>query len=497
MADALPLRTQHFINNEFVDSIDGKTFDTINPATEEVLATMQMASAADVDKAVVAARAAFSDKWETSTGVSRRDLLFKLADLIDKHADRLAEVESLDNGKPLAVAKGADVALTVQHFKYFAGWADKGMCGKTIPTSIMAADHFAMTVHEPVGVVGCIIPWNFPLLMMAWKLAPLLACGCTAVLKTSEKTPCTALMVCQLIKEAGFPPGVVNVLSGYGPSAGEALGRHMDVDKICFTGSSAVGLKIIEMAAQSNMKRVTLELGGKSPMIICDDADIDQAVAAADFGLFFNAGQCCCASTRILIQDTVYDEVVAKCVEAAQKKKLCSPKDADCSQGPQVDKIQFDKILGYIESGKKEGATVECGGGRHGDKGYFIQPTVFGNVEDSMKIAQEEIFGPVMQCLKFKTIDEAVRRANDTKYGLAAGVCSRDIGKAIGIAKRLKAGSVWINCWDQFDDATPFGGYKTSGWGREKSEYALENFTEIKCIQFPINDHKEKKARVA
>jgi len=243
-------------------------------------------------------------------------------------------------------------------------------------------------------------------------------------------------------------------------------------------------------------KRVTLELGGKSPMIICEDADLDQAVAAADFGLFFNAGQCCCASSRLLIEETIYDEFVKKCVESAKAKKLTSPKSADCSQGPQVDKIQFDKILGYINSGKTEGAKLECGGGRHGDTGFYIQPTVFSNVTDEMKIAKEEIFGPVMQCMKFKTIDEAVERANATQYGLAAGVCSRDIGKAMGIAKRLKAGTVWINCWDQFDDATPFGGYKTSGWGREKSEYALENFTEVKCIQFPINDQPAKKRRV-
>merc|ERR1712113_919230 len=261
-----------------------------------------------------------------------------------------------------------------------------------------------------------------------------------------------------------------------------------DVDKECFTGSSAVGHKIIMMAAQSNMKRVTLELGGKSPMIVCEDADLDQAVDAADFGLFFNAGQCCCASSRLLVEETIYDEFVKKCVEKAKAKKLTSPQSADCSQGPQVDKIQFDKILGYIESGKKEGATLMCGGAQEGTKGFYVQPTVFGDVKDDMKIAKEEIFGPVMQCMKFKTIEEAVERANNTVYGLAAGVCSRDIGKAMGIAKQLKAGTVWINCWDQFDDATPFGGYKTSGWGREKSEYALENFTEVKCIQFPIND---------
>jgi len=286
------------------------------------------------------------------------------------------------------------------------------------------------------------------------------------------------------------------MFNGYG-DAGELVARHMDVDKVCFTGSSAVGLKIIEMAAQSNMKRVTLELGGKSPMIVCEDADLDQAVDAADFGLFFNAGQCCCASSRLLVEESIYDEFVKKCVEKAKAKKLTSPQSADCSQGPQVDKIQFDKILGYIESGKKEGATLHCGGAQEGTKGFYVQPTVFGDVKDDMKIAKEEIFGPVMQCMKFKTVEEAIERANNTVYGLAAGVCSRDIGKAMGIAKQLKAGTVWINCWDQFDDATPFGGYKTSGWGREKSEYALENFTEVKCIQFPINDPPSKKRKTA
>lgn len=495
---ALALRTQHFINNEFVDSVDPKsTITTLNPATEEVLATVQKAGQADVDKAVRVARDAFKDKWETSSGVTRRDLMNKFADLIEKHADRLAEVESLDNGKPVAVSKAADIPLVVQHFRYYAGWADKGMCGKTIPTSIMDASHFAMTIHEPIGVVGCIVPWNYPMLMATWKLAPLLACGCTCVLKSSEKTPLTALMMGELFKEAGFPPGVVNVISGDG-ATGEMLTRHMDVDKISFTGSSVVGHKIIKYAAESNMKRVSVELGGKSPLIICEDADLDQAAEVSDFGLFFNCGQCCCASSRILVEESIHDEFVAKVVEKAKAKKTgISPTDSKCDQGPVVDKVQFDKVMSYIESGKAQGAKVECGGAREGDKGFFIQPTIFSNVTDDMKICKEEIFGPVMQCLKFKTIDEAVERANDSVYGLAAGICSRDIGKAIGIAKRLKAGSVWINTWNQFDDATPFGGYKTSGWGRDKSEYALHNFTEVKCIQFPINDPPSKKRKTA
>jgi len=478
---ALPLKAQHFINNEFVDSAVPATFETVNPVTEEVLATVQKGGEQEVNTAVKTAREAFKT-WGCSTGASRRDLLWKLADLIAKHSDRLAEVESLDNGKPQPVAKAADVALTEQHFRYFAGWADKGLCGKTIPTSVMAPNHFAMTVHEPVGVVGCIIPWNYPLLMMAWKLAPLLACGCTCVLKSSEKTPLSALLMCQLIQEAGFPAGVVNVINGDG-ATGALIAQHMDVDKVCFTGSSAVGHKIIQMSASSNMKRVTLELGGKSPLIVCADADLDEAASVAASGLFFNNGQCCCASSRILVQDTIYADFVKKCTEKAP----------GVWQGPVVDKVQFDKVMGYIESGKKQGAKVEIGGARDGDKGFFIQPTVFSNVTDDMTIAKEEIFGPVLQCMQFSTIDEAVERANNTVFGLAAGVMSRDIGRAMSIAKRLQAGSVWINTWNQFDDAVPFGGYKTSGWGREKSEYALENFTEVKCIQFPLDEPPAKK----
>jgi|EP01083_Nonionella_stella_P000211 aldehyde dehydrogenase (NAD+) len=477
------INAQLFINNEFVDSKSGETFDTIDPSTEEVLAKMQRANKDDVDIAVSAATNAFTT-WRDVSGPDRRDLLLKLADLMEENQQFLAEWESKDNGKPVSVARDIDIALGIKHLRYFAGWADK-IQGKTIPTENV--NSMAMTIHEPIGVVGCIIPWNFPIVMMMWKLGPLLACGCTTVLKSSEKTPITALLIAQLIKEAGFPAGVVNVLSGYGPDCGNAIAVHPDVDKVAFTGSSAVGHEIVKSSGASNLKKVTLELGGKSALIVCEDADLDQAADTAHVGLFLNHGQCCCASSRILVDAKIHDAFVQKCIERAKKQKLGTSEGMD--QGPQVDKVQYDKVMDYIESGKKEGATCEIGGKRHGDKGYYIEPTVFTNVTDDMKIAKEEIFGPVMQLMKFDTIEEAIIRANSSHYGLAAGVCSTNIATAMGIARRLKAGTVWINMYDDFDAAIPFGGYKQSGWGREKGEYALENFTEVKLIQFPINNY--------
>jgi len=345
----------------------------------------------------------------------------------------------------------------------------------------------AFTIHEPIGVVAGIIPWNFPLLMFVWKIAPILACGNTCIIKSSEKTPLTALLMGKLAKDAGFPPGVVNVLSGYGPDCGAALARHPDVDKIAFTGSSRVGHEIVKYSGSSNLKKVSLELGGKSPLIICDDAQLGEAADIAHIGLFLNHGQCCCASSRIFVDAKIYDQFVKLCIERA--KHITIGTEEGKFQGPQVDKIQFDKILGYIESGKQEGAKCVLGGKRIGTKGYFLEPTIFTNVKDEMKIAKEEIFGPVMQIMKFDTIEEVIERANDTSYGLAAGVCSSDIAKAMGIAKRLKAGTVWINQYDDFDAAIPFGGYKESGWGRDKGEYALENFMEVKTINFPVNNY--------
>jgi aldehyde dehydrogenase (NAD+) len=484
-----PLETRHFINGEFVNSINGATFDTINPTTEEKLATVQSADADDVDAAVAAARAAFAidGKWRTTNASGRRDLMLKLADLIERNRDYLARLESLDNGKPAAVANSADIHLAIQTIRYYAGWADK-IQGKTIPVD---GNFFAYTRHEPVGVVGQIIPWNFPILMLAWKWGPALATGCTIVMKTSEKTPLTALAIAKLSAAAGFPAGVINVLSGFGPSAGEPLAKHMDVDKIAFTGSTAVGHLIQQFSGQSNLKRVTLELGGKSPNIIFDDCDIDQAIAASQVGLFLNMGQCCCAGSRVFVQDTIYDEFIRRATEEAEKAKIGDPLHEHTTQGPQVDKLQFDSVMRYIDSGKQsvaEGkARLLTGGNRYGEKGYFIEPTVFADVQDDCKIAREEIFGPVMSILKFSTIEEVIARANDTKYGLAAGIMTRDVGKALRVSSAIRAGTVWVNCYDKFDPAAPFGGFKSSGIGRELGEYGLHNYTEVKVVVTPID----------
>ena len=405
-----------------------------------------------------------------------------LADLLEQHLDELAALESLDNGKPVAIARAADLPLTIGCFRYYAGWADK-VQGRTVP---IAGNYFCYTRHEPIGVVGQIIPWNFPLLMLAWKLAPALATGNTIVLKPAEQTPLTALRVGELILEAGFPTGVVNMLPGYGPTAGAAIARHPDIDKVAFTGSTEVGHLIMEAAAQSNLKGVTLELGGKSPNIVFADADLDQAIEGSHFGLFFNQGQCCTAGSRLFVEDKCYDEFIERSVARAKTRTVGDPFDPEIEQGPQIDQIQMDKILGYIESGKSEGASLETGGSRVGDRGYFVEPTVFTNVRDDMKIAQEEIFGPVMSIMKFSDLDEVVQRANDTMYGLAAAVWTRDIGKAHAIAHSVRAGTVWVNCYDVFDAGAAFGGFKQSGIGRELGEYGLQHYSEIKTVTISL-----------
>ena len=472
--------TQLLINNQWVPSESGKTFATVNPATGEEIAQVAEADAADVDKAVKAARAAFErGPWRRKMPASERGrLLNRLADLIEKNADELAQLETLDNGKPLTVARGGDVRLTIACYRYYAGWADK-IQGKTIPID---GNYFCYTRLEPVGVVGQIIPWNFPLLMQAWKLAPALAAGNTVILKPAEQTPLTALRVGELIVEAGFPPGVVNILPGYGPTAGAAIANHMDIDKVAFTGSTEVGHLIMEAAAKSNLKRVTLELGGKSPNIVFADADMDQAIEGSHFALFFNQGQCCCAGSRLFVEEKAYDEFVDKSVARAKKRTVGDPFDKKTEQGPQVDDVQFDKVMSYIDAGKREGATLACGGNRVGDRGYFIEPTVFADVQDDMKIAREEIFGPVMTILKFHDMDELIERANKTMYGLAAAVWTRDIGKAHAIANHVRAGTVWVNCYDVFSAAAPFGGFKQSGMGRELGEYGLQQYTEAKTV---------------
>jgi len=474
-----------FINNEWVDSVSGKTFPTLNPCTEEKICDVAEGDKADVDLAVKAAREAFklNSPWRTMNASDRGQLLNRFANLIERDQKYLSELETLDNGKPLNVAFNVDLVLTIKCYRYYAGWTDK-IEGKTIPID---GDFFCYTRHEPIGVVGQIIPWNFPLLMQAWKLAPALAAGNTVVMKPAEQTPLTALYIAQLIKEAGFPPGVVNLVPGYGPTAGAAISEHMDVDKVAFTGSTEVGKLIQQAAGRSNLKTVTLELGGKSPHVVFDDCgDLEAAVESCHFGLFFNQGQCCIAGSRVFVQDTIYDKFVALSAERAKRRTVGSPWEDSNEQGPQIDQEQFDKILELIESGKKDGAKLHCGGSRHSDKGYFIQPTVFSDVTDEMRIAKEEIFGPVMQIMKFSTMDEVIERSNNSVYGLGAAVNTTSIERALQFSHGVRAGTVWVNAYDVFCAQAPFGGYKMSGSGRELGEYGLEQYSEIKTVMIKI-----------
>jgi aldehyde dehydrogenase (NAD+) len=467
------------IDGKWVDSQSGKTFETINPSTGDTICQVAEGDAADVDLAVKAARRAFESKvWRNTTPAERGRLLLKLADLIDANATELAALETLDNGKPIQDSMTIDIPAAANMYRYYAGWADK-IHGKTLPIS---GPYQGYTRHEPVGVAGQIIPWNFPALMHAHKWAPALACGCTCVLKPAEQTPLTAVRVAELAMEAGFPEGVINVVPGFGPTAGAAVATHPDVDKVTFTGSTAVGRIIMRAAAETNLKRVTLELGGKSPNIIFADADVDTAAKFAYFALFFNMGQCCCAGSRLFVEEPVYDQVLDYLTQRAKKQKIGDPFDHATTQGPQVSQEQFDTIMKYIESGKSEGARCVTGGRSIDRPGYFIEPTVFDAVEDEMTIAREEIFGPVLSVMKFSDVDEAIRRGNNTTYGLAAGVWTKDIDKANRLAAELKAGTVWINCYDVFDPSAPFGGFRTSGIGRELGEYGLASYLEIKTV---------------
>jgi phenylacetaldehyde dehydrogenase len=478
--DFIAGRSRMLIDGKFVAAASGQTFASYNPATGEVLAQVPEGDKEDIDRAVTAARRAFEGRWRKLTPSERGRLLWKLGDLIEQHADEFAQLESLDNGKPVAVARVADVPLAADLFRYMAGWATK-IEGNTIPLSIPGGGYLAYTLREPVGVVGQIIPWNFPLLMAAWKLGPALASGCAVVLKVAEQTPLSALRLGELIQEAGFPAGAVNIVSGFGETAGAALAAHPGVDKIAFTGSTEVG-KLIVQAAAGNLKKVSLELGGKSPNVVFKDADLDTAIPGAASAIFFNHGQCCCAGSRLYVEKGVFDKVVEGVAEAGKQIKIGPGMDMTTQMGPLVSSEQLDRVCGYLESGRKDGARAVIGGKRVGERGYFVAPTVLTDVKPSMKVYQEEIFGPVVTALPFSDPGEVEAAANDTIYGLAAGIWTKDIGKAHSLAQQLRAGTVWINCYNVFDAALPFGGYKQSGWGREMGHEVLENYTETKSV---------------
>ncbi len=475
-------QTQCFIGGKWVDSASGKTFETIHPATEEVIAEVAEGDAEDIDAAVDAAREAFDHgPWSKMDARDRGRLMYRFADLLEEEADELAGLETLDNGKPIRDSRGADIPLVIDTIRYYAGWADK-LQGATIP---VRGDHFCYTRREPVGVVGQIIPWNFPALMAAWKWGPALATGCTIVMKPAEQTPLSCLRMAKLAQEAGIPDGVINVVPGYGPTAGAALVKHPGVDKIAFTGEGTTA-KIIQKAAAETVKRLTFELGGKSPNVIFADADLDAAIAGAHFGLYFNQGQCCCAGSRVFVEDSVHDQFVERLAGMNADRVVGDPFDPETQQGPQVDKDQFDKIMKYVGYGKQDGAECVTGGKRFGEQGYFIEPTLFTGVTDDMRIATDEIFGPVMSVLKFSDAEEAAERANKTIFGLAAAVWTRDISKAHRFAAKVRAGTVWVNCYDAFDAAAPFGGFKQSGLGRELGAAGLDAYTELKTVTIKL-----------
>lgn len=465
-----------------MNSASGRTFPTINPATAQKIVDVQEGDKADVDKAVAAAKEAFKlgSTWRRMDASERGRLLNKYADLLERDIAYIASLETLDNGKPFNNAVG-DLRFAIKVIRYYAGWADKNH-GKTIPVD---GDFFTYTRHEPVGICGQIIPWNYPMLMYSWKFAPALAMGNVIVMKPAEQTPLTALYAGALTIEAGFPPGVFNIVPGYGPTAGAALTSHPDVNKVAFTGSTEVGQLIMQAAGSSNLKRTTLELGGKSPNVIFPDVDIDKVVEFANEAAMANMGQCCIAGSRTFVHEDIYDEFVKKSIERAKRRTVGDPWE-NPENGPQIDEEQFNKILGLIKAGQEDGAKLECGGGRHGDVGYFIQPTVFSGVQDNMRIAREEIFGPVQSIFKFKTMEEVLERANDTYYGLAAAVFTNDINKAMTYTQGIKAGTVWVNCYEVVRAQAPFGGFKMSGLGRELGEYGLSQYTEVKNVVIKI-----------
>ncbi|KZD27904.1 Aldehyde dehydrogenase [Bacillus cereus] len=472
-----------YVNGAFIESASGKTFKTPNPATGETLAIVAEAGREDIHKAVVAARMAFDEgPWSRMSTAERSRLMYKLADLMEEHKEELAQLETLDNGKPIRETMAADIPLAIEHMRYYAGWATK-IVGQTIPVS---GDYFNYTRHEAVGVVGQIIPWNFPLLMAMWKMGAALATGCTIVLKPAEQTPLSALYLAELIEEAGFPKGVINIVPGFGESAGQALVNHPLVDKIAFTGSTPVGKQIMRQASES-LKRVTLELGGKSPNIILPDADLSRAIPGALSGVMFNQGQVCSAGSRLFIPKKMYDNVMADLVLYSKKLNQGAGLNPETTIGPLVSEEQQKRVMSYIEKGIEEGAEVLCGGSNPFDQGYFVSPTVFANVNDEMTIAKEEIFGPVISAIPFNDIDEVIERANKSQFGLAAGVWTENVKTAHYVASKVRAGTVWVNCYNVFDAASPFGGFKQSGLGREMGSYALNNYTEVKSVWINLN----------
>ncbi|OIV93630.1 hypothetical protein TanjilG_04862 [Lupinus angustifolius] len=475
--------TKLFINGEFVDSISGKTFETIDPTTCEVTARISEADKEDVDLAVKAARQAFDfGPWPRMSGLERSKIMLKWADLIEEHVEELAALDTIDGGKLYHYSKDYEIPLAASMLRYYAGAADK-IHGQVLKASM---EFHAYTLMEPVGVVGHIIPWNGPSFLLFTKVSPSIAAGCTMVVKPAEQTPLSALFYAHLANQAGVPDGVINVVQGYGHKAGAAIASHMDIDAVSFTGSTEVGRKIMEAAARSNLKQVSLELGGKSPLIVFDDADLDKAAEFAVLGIFFNKGEVCCASSRVLVQEGIYDEFEKKLLEKAKAWAIGDPFDSKTQHGPQTSKDQYEKILSYIEIGKREGATLLLGGKPVDTKGYYIEPTIFSDVKEDMRIAQEEIFGPLLSVLKFKTVEEAIKMANNTKYGLAAGIITKNLDTANTVSRSIRAGIIWINCYYALGNDIPFGGYKMSGFGKDYGLDALYKFLHVKSVVTPI-----------
>lgn len=472
----------HLIDGELVTSASGETFTTYNPCNGQSLAQVSFGGEEDVNRAVISARKALDGPWGRMTPAQRSKILWRVGDLLEERADEFAMVEALDNGKPMTYARAVDVPLSADWFRYMAGWPAR-LEGSTIPVTSTAApgDYFAYTVREPVGVVAAIVAWNFPLMLAAWKLSPALATGNTVILKPAEQTPLSAALLGQVLREAGVPDGVVNIVQGDGENVGAALTAHPGVDKVSFTGSTEVGRHIVG-AARGNLKKVTLELGGKSPNIVFEDADIDAAIEGAAMAIFFNQGEACEAGSRLFVQSKIFDQVVEGVSKIAASMKVGDSLDPESQIGPMVSEKQLDTVLGYLKSGKEQGATAVTGGGRSGEVGYFVEPTVLVDTTPDMRVVREEIFGPVVTAIPFDDIDDIIRTANDTNYGLAAGVWTSDVSKAHNVAAQLKAGTVWINSYHVLDPALPFGGYKQSGWGREHGAAVLDAYTETKTV---------------